>query len=94
MLKELVARNRSYRRFYQNERISEETLKEFVDLARMAGSTANSQALKYRLAADEETCSRIYPTLGWAGALKDWTGRRRASCGLHCDLVRSEHCKK
>lgn len=74
MLKELVARNRSYRRFYQNERISEETLKEFVDLARMAGSTANSQALKYRLAADEETCSRIYPTLGWAGALKDWDG--------------------
>ena len=72
MLKELVARNRSYRRFYQNERISEETLKELVDLARMAGSTANSQALKYRLAADEETCSRIYPTLAWAGALKEW----------------------
>ena len=74
MLKELVARNRSYRRFYQNERISEETLKELVDLARMAGSTANSQALKYRLAADEETCSRIYPTLAWAGALKEWDG--------------------
>ncbi len=74
MLKELVARNRSYRRFYQNEQISEETLKELVDLARMAGSTANSQALKYRLAADEETCSRIYPTLAWAGALKEWDG--------------------
>lgn len=74
MLKELVARNRSYRRFYQNERISEETLKELVDLARMAGSTANSQALKYRLATDEETCSRIYPTLAWAGALKEWDG--------------------
>ncbi len=74
MLKELVEKNRSYRRFYQEERISEETLKELVDLARMAGSTANSQALKYCLVTEEAACARIYPSLTWAAALTDWDG--------------------
>ena len=43
-------------------------------MARMTGSTANSQALKYYLAVDEETCAKIYPSLAWAGALPDWDG--------------------
>ena len=46
MLKDLVYKCRSYRRFYENIRISEEELKDLVDLARMTASTANSQALK------------------------------------------------
>ena len=72
MLKELVARNRSYRRFYQNERISEETLKEFVDLARMAGSTANSAQMFYARktgAAFSKEMARSVRV-----ALKDWDG--------------------
>ncbi len=74
MLKDLVLKNRSYRRFYQDERISEDTLRELADLARMAASSANCQALKYYLAVDEETCAKIYPSLAWAGALPDWDG--------------------
>lgn len=74
MLKDLVLKNRSYRRFYQDERISGDILRELIDLARMTGSTANSQALKYYLAVDEETCAKIYPSLAWAGALPDWDG--------------------
>lgn len=34
MLKDLVAVNRSYRRFNQDEKVSRETLKELVDLDR------------------------------------------------------------
>ncbi len=74
MLKDLVAVNRSYRRFYQNEKISRETLRELVDLARMTGSAGNHQPLKYCLAVDEELCKRIYPTLLWARDLPDWDG--------------------
>ena len=54
MLKDLVYKCRSYRRFYENIRISEEELKDLVDLARMTASTANSQALKYHLVTSPE----------------------------------------
>lgn len=74
MIQELVAKCRSYRRFYQEERIGEETLRELVDLARMTASTANSQALKYRLVTEPEECGRVYGTLMWAAALPDWDG--------------------
>lgn len=73
-LKQLVEHCRSYRRFYEEERVSEETLRELVDLARLTASTANSQALKYRLVVTREECSRVFPYIAWAGALPDWPG--------------------
>ena len=72
-LKELVAKNRSYRRFYE-ESISEETLNELIALARITPSTANSQALKYRLVYTKEENEKVFQTLRWAGALPDWDG--------------------
>ena len=74
MLKDLVYKCRSYRRFYENIRISEEELKDLVDLARMTASTANSQALNYHLVTRPEECAAVFGTLGWAGALPDWDG--------------------
>ena len=74
MIKELVHRNRSYRRFYQEEKIDEETLKKLVDLARCSASAANRQPLKYMLSCDMEKNARIFECLHWAAALKDWPG--------------------
>lgn len=74
MIKELIAKNRSYRRFYGSEEISLETLRDLVDLARLSASGANRQPLKYMLSCDPEKNAKIFPTLGWAGYLKDWTG--------------------
>lgn len=74
MLKDLVTACRSYRRFDQKTRIPAEDLKDMVDTARLTGSTANSQALKYRLVHTPEDCARIFPHIAWAGALKDWDG--------------------
>lgn len=74
MLKDIVYRCRSYRRFYEEVRISEEELKKLVDLARMTASTANSQALKFRLVNTPQENALVYPTLAWAGALPDWDG--------------------
>lgn len=74
MLKELVTKNRSYRRFDENAPIERQTLVDLVDLARLTASAANRQPLKYYLSCDPETNGKIFPLLGWAGYLKDWPG--------------------
>ena len=73
-LKDLLIRNRSYRRFYQRERISRDELEELVGLVRWCPSGRNAQPLRYVVAEEEELCERIFPVLGWAGYLKDWAG--------------------
>jgi len=54
MLKDLVLKNRSYRRFYQDVPIQLETLRELVDLARLSPSAANRQALKFIISNDHQ----------------------------------------
>ncbi len=74
MLKDLVFHNRSYRRFDQSARIAPETLRELCDLMRLSPSGRNAQPLKYITVSSEEMCAKVYPTLGWAGYLKEWDG--------------------
>ncbi len=74
MLRDLVLKNRSYRRFVQSEPVPESTLKELVDLARCTPSAGNIQPLKYMLFSDRNDCARIFPTLAWAGYLTEWPG--------------------
>lgn len=74
MLKELIFRNRSYRRFSQEDRINDQTLRELVDLARLSASAANLQPLKYILSYEPEKNALIFPHLAWAGYLTDWPG--------------------
>ncbi len=74
MLKDLILKNRSYRRFYQSEHISEAQLREWVDLARNSASARNAQPLKYILSTEESFNAKIFETLAWAGYLTDWPG--------------------
>jgi nitroreductase len=74
VLKDLIRKTRSYRRFHQEYPIDRETLRGFVDLARLSASGANLQPLKFILSSDPETNAAIFPLLGWAGYLKDWPG--------------------
>jgi nitroreductase len=74
VLKDLIVRNRSYRRFYQEEQVGRDTLRELVDLARLSASGANRQPLKYILACEDEQNAEIFGCLAWAGYLKDWAG--------------------
>ncbi len=74
MIKELVMKNRSYRRFYEDEVIEMNTLRELVDIARLSSSAANLQPLKYSLSNAKEKNESIFETLAWAGYLKDWNG--------------------
>ena len=72
MLKDLVLKNRSYRRFYQDHKINRNDLTDLIELARLTPSGRNLQPLKYYLSADEETNEKVFSTLAWAGYLKDW----------------------
>jgi len=74
MIEELIKKNRSCRRFYQDEAVAEETLKGLVNLARLSASAGNLQPLKYILSTDPEKNDKIFSCLTWAGYLKDWPG--------------------
>jgi nitroreductase len=74
MIEDLVRKNRSYRRFYQDAVIELETLRELVDLARLSASAMNLQPLKYVLSCEPEKNALIFKHLGWAAYLKDWPG--------------------
>lgn len=74
MIRDLVLKNRSYRRFHQDEPVSLDVLTSLVDLARLSPSAANLQPLKYILSADPKKNASIFPCLAWAGYLKEWPG--------------------
>jgi len=74
MVKELVLKNRSYRRFYQDKNIDMNTLRELVDLARLSPSGANKQVLRYILSNEKEQNEKISKCIFWAGYYKDWDG--------------------
>jgi nitroreductase len=74
MIRDLVVKTRSYRRFAQEDAIELETLRELVDLARLSASGANRQPLKYMLSCDATKNALIFTHLGWAAYLKDWPG--------------------
>jgi len=73
-VKELIFKNRSYRRFHQDVAMPMELLREMIDAARLSPSARNMQPLKYMLFNDPADCERIFPTLAWAGYMKDWDG--------------------
>jgi len=72
--RDLVIKNRSYRRFHQDVQVSTQTLRELVDLARLSASASNRQSLRFYLSNDVQTNAVIFPTLKWAGYLRDWPG--------------------
>ena len=72
MIDKLVLKNRSYRRFFQKPKITKNTLKKLVNLARLSASASNRQPLKYILSCGAKKNALIFPSLSWAGYLKDW----------------------
>lgn len=74
MFRELLLKNRSCRRFYEKEAVSDEILKELIDLARIAPSASNLQPLKYVVSNNPEMNNKIFPHLSWAGYLTNWSG--------------------
>jgi nitroreductase len=73
-IKQLVEKNRSFRRFDEKHDVSVEQLTDLIDLARLSPSAANRQPLKYMLITRPEERTRLYPCLAWAGYLTTWEG--------------------
>jgi len=74
MLKDMIIKNRSYRRFYEEHGITKATLLSLVDLARISASGGNKQPLRYILSNDRAMNQAIYSTVSWAGYLAHWAG--------------------
>jgi nitroreductase len=71
---EIIRKNRSYRKFHENQPVSEEVLKELVDYARLSASSGNVQGLKFYLSTDPAKNNLIFSAIRWAYYLKDWDG--------------------
>ena len=74
MVKELVKKNRSYRRFVESEAIEMDTMRELIELARFSATGGNQQPIKFMVSCDPKQNGRIFPTIAWAASLKDWDG--------------------
>lgn len=74
MVEELIRKNRSYRRFYQEHKVTDKQLLKLIDFARLSPSPRNLQALKFWASNNKELNEQIFPSLAWAGYLKDWQG--------------------
>jgi nitroreductase len=74
MIRDLIIKNRSYRRFHQDFPVGIDTLKDLVDLARLSASVANRQPLKYMLFCDPDRNAIVFSALAWAASLKNWPG--------------------
>ncbi len=74
MIRDLILKNRSYRRFYQDEKIERKTIEELIDLARLSSSGGNLQSLKYIISCDDDKNKIVFSHLKWAAYFKDWEG--------------------
>lgn len=71
MIKELVLKSRSYRRFWEDKRVGKDILKEIVNNARLTSSARNIQPTKYAIITECELCEKVFSTLSWAGYIKN-----------------------
>ena len=74
MLHDLIVKNRSYRRFAENQRLRREDLLALLNHARLTPSAMNRQSLRYRLVYTKEECDLVFPHTRWGGYLKTWPG--------------------
>lgn len=74
MIRELVLKNRSYRRFDSSIKIGDKQIKSWIELARFSASGRNMQPLKYVVVTKEIVVGKIFPNIGWAGYLGNWKG--------------------
>ncbi len=74
MIKDVILKSRSYRRFYQSHRLNYDDMKDLIELARISPSSANLQSLKFIISCDEPGNATIFQNLSWAGYIPDWPG--------------------
>ena len=71
---ELLEKTRSYRRFYEEKKISEGDVRDIISAVRLCPSAANLQRIRIAPVTDEAECEGVFSCLGFAGYLRDWPG--------------------
>ncbi len=74
MIRDLILKNRTYRRFDEAVEIGKDQVAEWIDLARLSSSGANLQPMKYIIVTEKEDREKIFSHLKWAASLPDWDG--------------------
>jgi len=72
--KDMVIKNRSYRKFDESRVITADELRDLVDTARFTPSSVNIQPFKYYISCDSETNAKLRPLTYWARLLKGYDG--------------------
>lgn len=78
MLKDLIMRNRSYRRFKAEKEVSEDLLWALIELARFSPSAGNLQAVRFMPVTTAEQREKVFNCLSWAGYLNYWHGPEKS----------------
>ena len=71
---EILTKTRSYRRFYEDKKVTAEQLATLVRYASLTPSGGNKMPLKYIASTDAATNEAIFAAVGWAAYLPDWNG--------------------
>ena len=74
MFKELVLKNRSYRKFDASFEVKDTILFDLIDLARISPSAANLQNLRFMPVWEKPHLDAVFKNLTWAGYLRYWDG--------------------
>lgn len=74
MFKDLVLKNRSYRRFDASHTIDHSVLTGLIELARICPSAANLQNLRYMPLWEKPQLDLVFDSLKWASYLRYWEG--------------------
>ena len=72
--RDLVTKCRSYRRFDSGVQVTEDAVRDLVELACYVPSAKNLQPLKYISVCDPAAVAALFPFPSWAGYLADWPG--------------------
>jgi len=74
MIKELLKKTRSYRRYDENIALTEDDIRAIAEAVRYVPSAGNLQRLKIAFVNDSLQNQEVFSTLGFAAYLKDWDG--------------------
>ena len=69
MIKELAKKNRSYRRFHEDKKLTREELVDMIDCVRYTACGGNKQTLRFLPVCDDKDNEKLFKRLHWAGYL-------------------------
>ncbi len=80
---ELIASNRSYRRFSADRRPTKDELFGMIDCARLSASAGNLQRLYFSAVFDERECKSVFENIAFAAYFGSWRPSEKEAPGAY-----------